>query len=205
MEASPYVSFPSLLRKCALPLMLLGTASVGRCQTPQQHVYATGTGTNNPSAAVISGFDKNSTSGSLAAIPGSPFSARAAAPMAVDGQGKFLFVAGLAGLAMYAIDPASGAVTEVPRSPFPYIPTINPNQAPSNPLSIATEPTGKFVYVGFQNGDFPSDPKGNSSITPYVINISNAADPTLDLGPQGSVDFNAQPVNLFVEPAGRHL
>jgi 6-phosphogluconolactonase (cycloisomerase 2 family) len=206
MKASSYVFFQSLLRKCAPLLLLLGTASVGICQTPQ-HIYATGTPTNNSSAAVISGYDKNSTSGSLDAIPFSPFPVHAVAPMAVDGQGKFLFVAGLTGLAMYAIDPASGALTEAPHSPFPYIPTANPNQAPSNPLSIATEPTGKYVYVGFLFGDFPNPQGGHiSSITPYVIDTSNAADPTLDLGPQGSLDFSdGAPTNLFVEPTGRHL
>jgi 6-phosphogluconolactonase (cycloisomerase 2 family) len=187
-------------------MFLLGMASLGICQTPQQHVYATGTGTNNPSVAVISGFDKNSVSGSLTAIPSSPFPAHNAAPMAVDGQGKFLFVAGPTSIAMYAIDPASGALTEVPHSPISYIPIPGSEQAPSNPLSIATEPTGKFVYVGFQNGDFPGNPNGNSSITPFVIDTSNATlGPTLDLGPQWSLDFTAQPTNLFVEPSGRHL
>jgi 6-phosphogluconolactonase (cycloisomerase 2 family) len=182
-------------------------AAQGICQTPQQHVYATGIPANNPTAAVISGFDKNSLSGSLTPIPSSPFSAHAAAPMAVDGQGKFLFVAGPTSIAMYAIDAASGALTEVPSSPINYIPTVNPNQAPSDPLSIATEPTGKYVYVGFEFGDFPNPQGGHiSSITPYVIDTSNAADPTLDLGPQGSLDFSdGTPTNLFVEPTGRHL
>ena len=206
MKAFFYLFWQIPFRKCALLMLLLGMASLGMCQTPQQHLYATGTGTSNPSVAVISGFDKNSVSGSLAAIPSSPFPAHNAAPMAVDGQGKFLFVAGPTSIAMYAIDSASGALTEVPRSPIPYIPIPGSEQAPSNPLSIATEPTGKFVYVGFQNGDFPGNPNGNSSITPYVIDTSNAAlGPTLDLGPQWSLEFNAQPTNLFVEPSGRHL
>ena len=206
MKAFFYHFWQFPFRKCALLMPLLGMASLGICQTPQQHVYATGTGTSNPNAAVISGFDKNSLSGALAAIPSSPFPALNAAPMAVDGQGKFLFVAGPTSIAMYAIDPASGALTEVPRSPIPYIPIPSSEQAPSNPLSIATEPTGKFVYVGFQNGDFPGNPNGNSSITPYVIDTSNAGlGPTLDLGPQWSLEFNAQPTNLFVEPSGRHL
>jgi len=205
MKALSYLFLQFPFRKCAPLLLLLGMASLAICQTPQEHVYATGTGTSNPSAAVISGFDKNSLSGSLAAIPSSPFPAHNAAPMAVDGQGKFLFVAGPTSIAMYAIDAASGALTEVQRSPFPYIPTINANQAPSDPLSIATEPTGKFVYVGFQNGDYQTYPNIQSSITPYVIDTSNAADPVLDLGPQLSWDFNAQPTNLFVEPSGRHL
>jgi 6-phosphogluconolactonase (cycloisomerase 2 family) len=188
-------------------MLLLGMARLGICQTPQQHVYATGTGLVSPYPPAISGFDKNSLSGALTAIPlVSPFPAHSAAPMAVDGQGKFLFVAGPSSIAMYAIDPASGALTEVPRSPIPYVPIPGSEQAPSNPLSIATEPTGKFVYVGFQSGDFPGNPYGNSSITPYVIDTSNATlGPTLDLGPQWSLEFNAQPTNLFVEPSGRHL
>ena len=206
MKAFFYHFWQFPFRKCALLMPLLGMASLGICQTPQQHIYATGTGTSNPIAAVISGFDKNSLSGTLAAIPSSPFPAHNAAPMAVDGQGKFLFVAGPTSIAMYAIDPASGALTEVPRSPIPYIPIPGSQQAPSNPLSITTEPTGKFVYVGFQTGDFPGNPNGNSSITPYVIDTSSAVlGPTLDLGPQWSLDFNAQPTSLFVEPSGRHL
>jgi 6-phosphogluconolactonase (cycloisomerase 2 family) len=153
---------------------------------------------------VISGFDKNSLSGVLSPIPTSPFSGLATGPMAVDGKGKFLFVAGPASIAMYAIDPASGALTEVPSSPFPYIPTVNPNQAPSNPLSIATEPTGEYVYVGFQNALATQTPY--SSITPYIIDTSNAADPVLDLGPQLELDFrDGAPTNLFVDPTGRHL
>ena len=202
MNASSYVFPPSVFRGCLALLLLLGMAAQGLCQTPQQHVYATGTGTNNPSVAVISGFDKNSLSGALSAIPTSPFPAHEADPMAVDGQGKFLFVAGPASIAMYAIDPASGALTEVPSSPFPYIPTINPSQAPSNPLSIATERTGEYVYVGFQNA--LGSPY--SSITPYLIDTSNAADPVLDLGPQLELDFtDGAPANLFVDPTGRHL
>jgi len=123
-------------RKCAPLMFLLGMASLGICQTPQQHVYATGTGTNNPSVAVISGFDKNSVSGSLTAIPSSPFPAHNAAPMAVDGQGKFLFVAGPTSIAMYAIDPASGALTEVPHSPISYIPIPGSEQAPIRSQSL---------------------------------------------------------------------
>jgi len=206
MKVSSCLFSPSLFRRCVPLLFLLGTAGQAVCQTPQQHLYAAGTGTNNPSAAVISGFDKNSLSGSLAAIPSSPFPTHNAAPMAVDGQGKFLFIAGPASIAMYAIDPASGMLTEVPRYPIPYVPIPGLQQPPSNPLSIATEPTGKFVYVGFQTGDYPGNPQGNSSITPFVIDTSNPTlGPALDLGPQWSLDFNETPTSLYVEPSGRHL
>ena len=168
-----FLQFP--FRKCALLMLLLSMASLGICQTPQQQVYATGTGLVSPYPPAISGFDENSLSGALTAIPlVSPFPAHNAAPMAVDGQGKFLFIAGPTSIAMYAIDPASGALTEVPPSPIPYVPIPGSQQAPSNPLSIATEPTGKFVYVGFQNGDYQIYPNIESSITPYVIDTSNA-------------------------------
>jgi len=205
MKASSYVSPSSVFRACLPLALLLALAAQSLCQTPQQHVYATGSGTNNPSAAVISGFDKNSLSGALSPIPPGTFPGLAAGPMAVDGKGKFLFVAGPASIAMYAIDPASGALTQVPSSPFPYIPSVNhPNQAPSNPLSIATEPTGEYVYVGFQNALATLTPY--SSITPYIIDTSNAVDPVLDLGPQWELDFtDGAPTNLFADPTGRHL
>ena len=107
-----FLQFP--FRKCALLMLLLGMTSLGICLTPQQHVYATGTGLVSPYPPAISGFDKNSVSGALTAIPlVSPFPAHNAAPMAVDGQCKFLFVAGPTSIAMYAIDPASGAVTRL--------------------------------------------------------------------------------------------
>jgi hypothetical protein len=106
---------------------------------------------------------------------------------------------------MYASDPASGALTEVPRSSIPHIPLPGQSQIPSNPLSIATAPTGQFVHVGFQFGDHQTYPNIQSSITPSVIDTSIANNPVLDLGPQASLDFDAQPVNLFVEPTGRHL
>jgi 6-phosphogluconolactonase (cycloisomerase 2 family) len=208
MHVSSYLFSPFPLQRCALLLLLVGMAAQGMCQTPQQHVYAAGAPTNNSGAAVISGFDKNSTSGALTGIPGSPFSAHGMAPMAVDGQGKFLFVAGPTSIAMYAIDAASGALTEVPQSPIPYVPYPGQSLIPSSPLSIATEPTGKYVYVGFEFGDLPESQSGSvgSSITPYVIDTSNAASPTLDLGPQWSLNFtDGAPTNLFVEPTGRHL
>src|SRR5208283_4529296 len=153
MKASSCIFVSSVSRGCIRLVLMLAVAAQSLCQTPQHHVYATGTGTDNPSTAVISGFDKNSLTGSLSLFPTIPFPGHAAAPMAVDGQGKFLFVAGPTSIAMYTIDSASGALTEVSRSPIYYIPTLNQGVIPSNPLSIATEPTGQFVYVGFQNGD----------------------------------------------------
>jgi len=50
------------------------------------------------------------------------------------------------------------------------------------------------------------NPNGKQFHHPFVIDTSNATlGPTLDLGPQWSLDFTAQPTNLFVEPSGRHL
>ena len=114
--------FPlSLHGKWAALLFLFGMAVPGLCQTPQQHVYATGTSTTASNAAAVSGFTKDSASGSLTTITPTPFSAPFEGPMAVDGQGKFLFVAGPTSIAMYAIDQTSGALTEVQRSPLSLI------------------------------------------------------------------------------------
>ena len=93
--------------------------------------------------------------------------------MAVDGQGKFLFVAGPASIAMYAIDAASGALTEVPSSPIPYIPTINRTRRLPIPSPSQRNPPGQYVYVGFQNAITSLHPTTYSSITPYVIDTSN--------------------------------
>jgi len=40
-------------------------------------------------------------------------------------------------------------------------------QAPSNPLSSLLSPLENLCMFGFQNGDFPGNPNGNSSITPF--------------------------------------
>jgi hypothetical protein len=51
--------------------------------------------------------------------------------MAIDGQGKFLFVLDPTSddISMFQIDPASGALSEVPGSPF-AVPALDPTLFP---------------------------------------------------------------------------
>ena len=91
--------------------------------------------------------------------------------MAVDGQGKFLFILNPQSnsISMFQIDASSGTPTEVPGSPFSTGPTINPNNAPCQPISLATEASGHYLYVGYALGNIPP----NAAITPFAIDAAS--------------------------------
>jgi 6-phosphogluconolactonase (cycloisomerase 2 family) len=85
----------------------------------------------------VAAFNIDSTTGALTAIPGSPFTAALNTLwVAVDPNGKFVYVTDHGsfgsgttpgGISAYAIDPITGALTEIPGSPFPL---------PKGPTSI---------------------------------------------------------------------
>jgi 6-phosphogluconolactonase (cycloisomerase 2 family) len=100
----------------------------------------------NSAAPSISGFSINPSTGDLTPVPGSPFAADFfPRTFAIDPLGKFLYV-GIASSFMgdstevmaFSIG-SSGALTPVPGSPF---------TAGRNPLAVATDAAGKFLYVG---------------------------------------------------------
>ncbi len=72
--------------------LLPGVARRVEAQTPpQQHVY--GAQSLSPTSSRVSGFSKASQTGALTVIPGSPFNERFEGGLvAIDGQGKFLFL-----------------------------------------------------------------------------------------------------------------
>jgi len=140
-------TFPVSEKKSALSegsQTLLTLSFIGRFPSPagaqtssQQYVY--GSQPNSPSSVVF-GFSKTAQTGALNLIPGFPIPERFEGGLvAIDGQGKFLFVlnAKSNSISMFQIDQASGTLSEVPASPFQVPPTINPNLAPSQPISIA--------------------------------------------------------------------
>ena len=98
--------------------MLLGAVSTGQAQAPpQQYVY--GSQPTTPTSSVISGFSKANQTGALSADPGSPVNERLEGGLvAIDGQGKFLFVLNSSSnnISMFQIDQSSGALSEVPAS-----------------------------------------------------------------------------------------
>jgi len=72
----------------------------------------------------LAGYSIDAASGALTAMPGSPF-AIGGVPnsVAIDASGKFLMVSifplgGGSHLAVFSIDPGTGALTSVPGSPF---------------------------------------------------------------------------------------
>ena len=122
--------------------------------------------------------------------------------MAIDGQGKFLFI--LNGksnnISMFQIDQASGALSEVPASPFQVPPTINPNLAPSQPISIAAEKSGKFLFVGYFLGDIP----GLSAVVSLAIDTSGLS-PVLVTQHSIQTNTGGAPAQLLTDPKGLHL
>ena len=145
--------------------------SAANAQSPQQQ-YVYGSVPAASTSSGLAGFAKSGQTGALSLIPGSPFNERLEGGLvAIDGQGKFLFVLNPKSndISMFRIDQASGALSEVqPGSPFAVPPTINPNMAPSQPLSIATESSGRFLFVGYFSG-------GGASNMPVSIRTSYSA------------------------------
>jgi hypothetical protein len=134
-----------------------------------QNVYASvpaPTTTGTTTSEVVT-FSKDS-GGSLS-IAGSPVgSALEGGPMAIDGQGLFLFVLNPTSsqISMYQINQSSG-LTEVTGSPFP----TNAGGAGSNsltPVCLTTEKSGQFLYVGFNS----ANPTATAEIVEYSIHAA---------------------------------
>ena len=75
--------------------------------------------------------------------------------MAVDGHGKFLFVCNPTSndISMFQIDQSTGAITEVPDSPFAAPGALldgpTPLAPPSGLISISAEASGTYIYAGY--------------------------------------------------------
>lgn len=210
MELPPFARFivpsrmsrPAFLRLLSLLVILFTFLSQASAQTStQQYVYLSlpGSPPSSPSS-LISAFSKAGQTGALNSVSGSPFSDRLEGGLvAIDGQGKFLFVLNPKGndISMFQIDQATGALSEVLGSPF-AVPPAGPNPAPSQPISMRAEPSGKFLFVGFFNGDLP----GNSAVVSLAINTSGSA-PALST--IQTLDLLAAPLQLLADPKGLRL
>jgi 6-phosphogluconolactonase len=92
----------------------------------------------------LAAYSIDPTSGALTAVPGSPFGIGGApSSVAIDASGKFLIVSifplgGGSRLAVFSIDPATGALTSVPGS---FGPTYVWG-------GVAADPSKPFVYAG---------------------------------------------------------
>ena len=182
--------------------MLLGATSVADAQAPpQQYVY--GSQPTTPTSSVITGFSKANQTGALSAVPGSPLNERFEGGLvAVDGRGRFVFVLNPThnDISMFQIDQSTGALTEVPASPFAVPPTLNSNHAPTRPISITTEKSGSFVFVGYYDGDFV----GSSSVVSLAIDTSGSS-PVLVTQQSTYLSSGGAPIQLLTDPKGLRL
>lgn len=83
-----------------------------------------------------------SPAGILNAIPGSPFTAgESPQSVAVDPSGRFVYTAngGTNDVSGFVIDQNTGALTNIPNSPFPAFAQM--------PQAVSVDPSGSFVYV----------------------------------------------------------
>ena len=191
--------FRLLFMLCALPASV---SVAGAQSSPQQYVYASAS--SSPASSVVPGFSKAGLTGALNLIPGSPFNERLEGGLvAIDGQGRFLFVLNPSSndISMFQINQATGALSEVPASPFKVPPTINPTLAPSQPISIATEKSGKFLFVGY----YMSGIQGSSAVVTLAIDTSGLNPVLLTTHTIETTDSGGAPAQLLADPKGLRL
>lgn len=148
----------------------------------------------NDALGGISAYAIDSTSGALTPIAGSPFPTQTDFPgpnrMAIGGGGKFLYV-GMSGTAnpnntvsAFAIDPNTGALTQIAGSPFP---------TGSDPQGIATDPSGKFLYTANSQ---------DTTLSAFTIDSSTGTLTPVSGFPYATL-FG--PAALAIDPAGQFL
>ncbi|MGB5938209.1 MAG: beta-propeller fold lactonase family protein, partial [Rhodanobacter sp.] len=142
---------------------------------------------NNPSGGSISGYTIDPATGSLTAMPGSPFTAGVSAGSSVHPSGKFVYAlnANAGEVKVFAIDSATGA----PLVPGSTVAT----GAPPLSWAIAIDPTGRFAYVGNYHGN---------SVSAYTIDGATGKLTAIAGSPfatGGSVQA------IAIDPSGRYI
>jgi 6-phosphogluconolactonase (cycloisomerase 2 family) len=125
--------------------------------------------TNLSMAGAIAGFSLDPVTGNLTEIGGSPFPGLTCCStlysIAMHPSGKFLYcVIPASGIATFAIDSASGALTPEPGSPV------------SNPIAmgqIALDPSGTFLYM--TGNQKPGVGSNRGTIVAYSINQTDGS------------------------------
>jgi 6-phosphogluconolactonase len=117
--------------------------------------------------------------------------------------GRFLYaVLGNGSVSGYQIDATSGALTLVTGSPWTLAP-LSGSFSPVEPVTIATDPTGKRVFVmsqanviGGQLSVFDID-RGSGAVTPYDnVHLHS---------PNSTASESGPPLSLVVHPSGKFL
>jgi 6-phosphogluconolactonase len=195
-EAHPPIGAPGMLPASTTYRQQSGAQSASRSGGHVHYLYAT-----NDGSASVSAFAINASTGVLTPVKGSPF---AAGPepwgIAVDPTGKFVYATNVSdggtfanrtnvtsssssgSVSGYAINPRSGALTQVQGSPFP--------SGGSEPWEMTVGPTGKFAYVT----NFYSD-----NVCVYAIDPKSGALTQVQGSP---FETGANPAEVTADSAG---
>lgn len=191
--------FPLLCRLCLGVVGLL--CAVTPLPAQNQHlVYASNAQTNQ-----IYGWVVDPVSGTLAAIPGSPFNERFDPyAIAVHPSGKFLYVINkLANdISAFSIDPNTGALKELANSPF-AADCSSGGPCGAEPIALVIDASGTFLCVLNATSDESGGVYTIGSVNSYLIDQVTGA-----LTQAGSIDLDDPPLNpvaLLADPATEHL
>lgn len=182
-------------------LAALGASQIAGQTPPAQHVFVSTKAPTQPNPTQLSVLTKDPSTGALTIVTGSPFNERLSGSIiAIDALGRYLFAmnAPTNNISMFSIDAMTGALTEVPNSPFATPPYLNPVQAPTVPVAMTVEKTGKYLYVAFQSGSNT----GFSAINSFEIDsVHQALVPTAQKG----LDIVVFPIALASDPLGKNI
>jgi 6-phosphogluconolactonase (cycloisomerase 2 family) len=137
----------------------------------------------NATDNTISTFTTDAATGALTAV--SSIGAQLPQGVAVMAGGKFAYSvnAGSSSVSAYSVNPTTGALTA----------TGSSQPTGTTPSAIATDPSGRFVYVANFGG-------AGGTISAYRTDPATGA-----LTSIGAMTSNPGPVNLTVDPTGRNL
>ena len=180
--------FETLILLRLLPAMLfLLFALPARAQFKQPFVFAA-----DPKGIAV--YTRNDISGVLAPVAGSPFPSKEPVDfITLDFTGRFLFTSNQAHskISMFTVDPNTGALQEVPNSPFASTHT-------NTPVFLSVESSGQFLYAI----NFTGSNANVSSLESFQIDATN-----LDLKPSsnGATDLPGLllPCGAATHPSGK--
>lgn len=156
----------------------------------------------------VAGYTINQTNGALTPVPGSPFIVpkfagcsgicqESPADLAVDPQSKYLYgvLGGEDGMAGFAIDQSTGALANLPGSPYPENVFCTGLAVCQAPWTESIDPSGKFIYVSDVQSNDIAIFKLNGSTG--VLSYAGASGNT-----QGGI---CVPYTVSVDPSGTFL
>jgi 6-phosphogluconolactonase len=158
--SQPPIGAPGAMALPSAHMQKSPAQSAGRGNGAVEFVYVANNLSNNVSAFAI-----NANNGALSQVQGSPFwTGYGPIAVAISPTGKYAYVADNGtpsekpgDVSVFAINPHSGALTPVQRSPF---------TAGAGPLEVTISPNGKFAYVVTY---------GSSKVYVFAINASTGA------------------------------